>query len=159
VIVTTVPRDDKPRDDRPAVAAEGESQPQQQTEGEAREGRRRGRDRNRDRDRDWQPRGERDPLAVIEPEASPLPTSSAPASESSPMLRGQDGAVSEAPAFLGRKTSRAAAAPAAPAAEAPAPAAAPTTDGEEAKKPRRRRAPRTFEAGEGAPARSEPEEA
>ncbi|PIB93608.1 DUF4167 domain-containing protein [Caulobacter sp. FWC2] len=143
------PRDDRPREDRP-VAAEGDVQPQ--AEGESREGRRRGRDRNRDRD--WQPRGDRDPLAVIEPEASPLPTSSAPASESSPVLRGQDGAVSEAPAFLGRKArATAAAEPAAPAAEAPA------ADGEEVKKPRRRRAPRSFEAGEGAPTSSGPEEA
>jgi hypothetical protein len=92
-------------------------------------------------------------MAVIEPEASPLPTSDASAGESSPVLRGQDGAVSHAPAFLGRKTSRAAAEPAAPAAEPPA------AEGEEAKKPRRRRAPRSFEAGEGAAASSEPEEA
>ncbi len=152
------PRDDRPREDRPVAAvAEGEVQPQ--AEGEAREGRRRGRDRDRNRDRDWQPRGDRDPLAVIEPEASPLPTSSAPASESSPVLRGQDGAVSEAPAFLGRKTRAAPAAapePAAAVAEAPAPAAA---DGEEVKKPRRRRAPRSFEGGEGAPTSSEPEDA
>jgi hypothetical protein len=92
---------------------------------------------------------------VIEPEASPL-TAQAPA-ESSPVLRGQDGAVSEAPAFLGRKTERAAK-PAAAVAEAPA--AAPEAEvGEEVKKPRRRRAPRSFEAGEGAPASSEPEEA
>ncbi|MBQ1562207.1 MAG: DUF4167 domain-containing protein, partial [Caulobacter sp.] len=40
--------------------------------------------------------------------------------------------------------------------EAPAPAAEAT---EEVKKPRRRRAPRSFEAGESAPAGSEPEEA
>lgn len=137
-------RDDRPREDRPA--AEGD---QPQGEGDYREGRRR-RDRNRDRDRDWQPRGERDPLAVIEPEASPL-TAEAPASEGSPMLRGQDGAVSHAPAFLGRKTERA---EAAPAAEAPA-----SDEGEEVKKPRRRRAPRSFEAAEGAPTGSESEEA
>ncbi|WP_297511727.1 DUF4167 domain-containing protein [uncultured Caulobacter sp.] len=145
------PREERPRDDRPA--AEGD-QPQggfQGEGGEFREGRRRNRDRNRDRDRDWQPRGDRDPLAVIEPEASPL-TAEAPA-ESSPMLRGQDGAVSHAPAFLGRKTERAA--EAAPAAEAPS---APP-EAEEVKKPRRRRAPRSFEAGEGAPAGSESEEA
>lgn len=92
---------------------------------------------------------------MIEPEASPLPTSDVSTSASSPVLRGQDGAVSEAPAFLGRKTSRAAAA--ATAAEPSAPASA--AEGEEAKKPRRRRAPRSFEAGEGAPASSEPEEA
>jgi hypothetical protein len=144
-------RDDRPRDERPA--AEGETQGEG---GEGREGRRRDRNRNRDRDRDWQPRGERDPLAVIEPEASPLPSSSdASSGEGSPVLRGQDGAVSEAPAFLGRKSSRAAAAePAAAPAEAPAAEA-----GEEVKKPRRRRAPRSFEAGEGAPASSESEEA
>jgi hypothetical protein len=134
-------RDDRPRDDRPA--AEGE-QPQGEGQGEFREGRRR---RDRNRDRDWQPRGERDPLAVIEPEASPL-TAEAPASEGSPLLRGQDGAVSHAPAFLGRKTERAAP----EAAPAPAPAPEASGDGEEVKKPRRRRAPRSFEAGEGAPA-------
>lgn len=94
---------------------------------------------------------------MIEPEASPLPISDASTSASSPVLRGQDGAVSEAPAFLGRKTSRAAAAAAATAAEPSVPA--PAAEGEEAKKPRRRRAPRSFEAGEGAPASSEPEEA
>ena len=88
-------------------------------------------------------------MAVIEPEASPL-TAEAPAGEGSPLLRGQDGAVSHAPAFLGRKTERAA--------EAPAPEAA-APEGEEVKKPRRRRAPRSFEAGEGAPAGSESEEA
>lgn len=87
-------------------------------------------------------------MAVIEPEASPL-TAEAPAGEGSPMLRGQDGAVSHAPAFLGRKAERAPeAASSAPAAEA-APA---SDDGEEVKKPRRRRAPRSFEAAEGAPA-------
>ncbi len=146
------PRDDRPREDRPA--AEGEPQ----GEGEFREGRRRDRNRNRDRDRDWQPRGERDPMAVIEPEAAPLPSSSdASASEGSPVLRGQDGAVSEAPAFLGRKSARAAAA-AEPAAAPPAEAVA-AEAGEEVKKPRRRRAPRSFEAGEGASASSESEEA
>ena len=91
---------------------------------------------------------------MIEPEASPL-TAAAPV-ESSPVLRGQDGAFSEAPAFLGRKTTRAA--EAAPAVEAPAPVES-AEGGEEVKKPRRRRAPRSFEAGEGAPASSEPEEA
>ncbi|OYX01040.1 MAG: hypothetical protein B7Z12_14965 [Caulobacter vibrioides] len=141
------PRDDRPREDRPA--AEGEAP---QGEGDFREGRRR-RDRNRDRDRDWQPRGERDPMAVIEPEASPL-TAEAPAGEGSPMLRGQDGAVSHAPAFLGRKADRA------PEAVAPAPVEAPASeDGEEIKKPRRRRAPRSFEAGEGASAKPEAEDA
>lgn len=81
-------------------------------------------------------------MAVIEPQATPL-TSEASAPEGSPMLRGQDGTVSHAPAFLGR-----------PAAETPAAA-----DGEEVKKPRRRRAPRSFEGGEGAPAAPGSEEA
>ena len=92
---------------------------------------------------------------MIEPEASPLPTSNdAASSEGSPVLRGQDGAISEAPAFLGRKSTRAPKVAEAPAAEAPA-----ADGGEEAKKPRRRRAPRSFEAGEGAPAGSESEDA
>ena len=84
---------------------------------------------------------------MIEPEASPL-TAEAPASEGSPLLRGQDGAVSHAPAFLGRKTERA----------APEPAPEASADGEEVKKPRRRRAPRSFEAGEGAPAETSSDE-
>ena len=84
-------------------------------------------------------------MAVIEPQATPLTDS---ASEGSPMLRGQDGAVSHAPAFLGRSST---------VVEAPA---APSADGgEEIKKPRRRRAPRSFEGGEGAPAAPESEEA
>ena len=76
-------------------------------------------------------------MAVIEPQATPL-TSEAP----SPVLRGQDGDVSHAPAFLGRK---------APRAEAPVEAApvAPSAD-EAPAKPKRRRAPRSFE-GSAAP--------
>jgi len=74
-------------------------------------------------------------MAVIEPQATPL-VSEAPAS---PLLRGQDGDVSHAPAFLGRKSTRAEApaeaAPTAPAAE----------EGEAPAKPKRRRAPRSFE--------------
>lgn len=122
------PRDDRPRDDRPR-----EDRP---------EGGRRDRWRERDERRERQERAAaeapRDPLAVIEPQAAPL-TSEAPADES-PRLRGQDGAVSELPAFLGRPTA------AEPREDAPA---------AEAKKPRRRRAPRSFEGGEGAPAETE----
>lgn len=77
-------------------------------------------------------------MAVIEPQATPL-TSEAP---SSPLLRSQDGDVSHAPAFLGRKAPRAAApveaAPVAPSAD----------EGEAPAKPKRRRAPRSFEAPE-----------
>lgn len=67
---------------------------------------------------------------MVEPQAA-APLAPEPAVSESPRLRGQDGAVSELPAFLGR--------PAAVSEEAPA---------EEAKKPRRRRAPRSFEGGE-----------
>ncbi len=127
------PRDDRPRDDRPRDERPREERP---------EGGRRDRWRERDERRERQERAAaeapRDPLAVIEPQAAPL-TAETPADES-PRLRGQDGAVSELPAFLGRPTQ------AEPREEAPA---------AEAKKPRRRRAPRTFEGGEGAPAETE----
>ena len=121
------PREDRPREERPVAAEAAEAAPV-----EAR------RERSR---RDRAPR-DRDPMAVIEPQATPL-TSEAP---SSPLLRSQDGDVSHAPAFLGRKSPRAAAAVdtgpistssvlAADAEAAPA-------------KPKRRRAPRSFEAPE-----------
>lgn len=115
------PRDDKPRDDRPRA------------EGEAPAGGRRDRWRERDerRDRERAEAAARDPMAVVEPQAAPLAPE--PTVSESPRLRGQDGAVSELPAFLGR--------PAAASEDAPA---------EEAKKPRRRRAPRSFEGGEDA---------
>jgi len=109
-----VARDDRPREDRP----------------------RNERFRERDRDRD---RGERvsDPLAVVEPQATPLTPEPVEAA-SSPVLRSHDGGVSEAPAFLQSR-------PAAVAAE-------PAADGEARPKVRRRRAPRSFDAGEGADA-------
>lgn len=77
-------------------------------------------------------------MAVIEPQATPFSGESN--YEPSPVLRGQDGDTSHAPAFLGR-----------PAAVVEAPAA---EGGEDVKKPRRRRAPRSFEGGEAAPAGS-----
>ena len=78
-------------------------------------------------------------MAVIEPQATPL-TSEAP---SSPLLRGQDGDVSHAPAFLGRKSPRAeTAVDTGPVSTSSVLAA----DAEAAPaKPKRRRAPRTFE--------------
>lgn len=122
-------RDDRQRDDRP-----------RDRDDRQRDDRPRDRDRYRDRDdrRDrFRDRPERDPLAVVEPEASPLV--SAEADAGSPILRGEDGAESHAPAFLQG---------AAPAEEPRAP------------KPRRRRAPRSFEGGEGEAAPSnETEEA
>jgi hypothetical protein len=118
------PRDDRPRDDRPRDDRPRDDRPRQEGEGGARRDRWRERDERRDREA-------RDPLAVVEPQAAPLAPEASDVA--SPRLRGQDGAVSELPAFLGR--------PAEPREEAPA---------DEAKKPRRRRAPRTFEGGEDA---------
>jgi hypothetical protein len=118
-------RDERPREDRP-VAAEVAEAPVQA------EGR-----RERPR-RERAPR-DRDPMAVIEPQATPL-TSEAPAS---PLLRGQDGDVSHAPAFLGRKSPRAeSAVDTGPVSTSSVLAA----DAEAAPaKPKRRRAPRSFE--------------
>ncbi len=73
----------------------------------------------------------RDPLNVIEPEAAPLVASVAAPVETGQMLRAGDGDVSHAPAFLQLRVAE-------PRAEG----------GDEARKPRRRRAPRTFEGGE-----------
>mgnify|MGYP001438286812 CR=1 FL=1 len=125
------PRDERPRDDRPRDDKPREERPRQ--EGENGGGRRdRWRERDERRDRERAEAAARDPLAVVEPQAA-APLAPEPAVSESPRLRGQDGAVSELPAFLGR--------PAAVSEEAPA---------EEAKKPRRRRAPRSFEGGEDA---------
>ena len=135
-------RDDRPRDDRPREARD--DRPRQdgaRQDGEAGTGRRdRWRERDERRDRERAEAAGRDPMAVVEPQAA-APLAPEPAVSESPRLRGQDGAVSELPAFLGR--------PAATSEEAPA---------EEAKKPRRRRAPRSFEGGEDAP-KTETEEA
>ena len=73
-----------------------------------------------------------DPLAVVEPQSTPL-TQVVSEPQSSPMLRSQDGSTSHAPAFL-QQQPRAEVAEVAE--EAPAP------------KVRRRRAPRTFEGAE-----------
>lgn len=106
------------------------------------QGERQGRDFPRDRGE----RAERDPLTVIEPQATPLTQpQAAPAPyeprEGERVLRGEDGAMSQAPAFLQ-------AAPRADADDEPA---------AETRRPRRRRAPRSFEAGE-APAAAEADE-
>src|SRR5579859_10700 len=66
-------------------------------------------------------RPERDPLGVIEPEATPLTAPSAQPSET-PMLRADDGEISHAPAFLQVRPSEGRA-----------------EDGEEPRRPRRRR--------------------
>ena len=66
-------------------------------------------------------RPERDPLGVIEPEATPL-TAPSPPPNDAPMLRADDGEISHAPAFLQVRPSEARA-----------------EDGEEPRRPRRRR--------------------
>ncbi|WP_374473047.1 DUF4167 domain-containing protein [Phenylobacterium sp.] len=122
-------RDDRPRDERPRDERPRDDRP--------RDDRPRG-DREDRRERDDRP--EREPLAVIEPQAAaPFPGEDRPA----PVLRDAEGGESHAPAFLQARTE-------------PRPE---TDEGEApARKPRRRRAPRSFEAGEGAPS-SESEEA
>ena len=138
-------RDDRgPRDDR------GDFRPREDRLQGDRQGRfardeRQGRYQNERRERDFRP--ERDPLGVIEPQAAPLAqplTQSGPASGGfeSPdggVLRSEDGAMSHAPAFL-----QARAEPGRPEGE--------TESGGEARRPRRRRPPRSFEAPDAAPA-------
>jgi hypothetical protein len=131
-----VARDERPaRDDRPAQGDRPARDDRNGQDRVARDERPAREDRPRYRDRD---RGERvsDPLAVVEPQATPLTPE--PEQTSSPVLRSHDGGVSEAPAFL-----QARAAPE-PRAEEPA------ADGEARPKVRRRRAPRSFDAAEGA---------
>jgi hypothetical protein len=125
-------RDERPRDDRPRDDRPRDDRP------------RGDRDERRDRDdrREREDRPEREPLAVIEPQvAAPFPGEDRPAP--TPVLRDAEGGESHAPAFL---QARAEPRPDSDEGEAPA------------RKPRRRRAPRSFEAGEGAPS-SESEEA
>ena len=115
------PRDDRARDERPREDRQRDERPRD------REDRR---DRYERQDRDGE-RAERDPLAVVEPQAAaPLGGSE---ERASPMLRDAEGGESHAPAFL----------------QAP-----PRRDGDEeaapARRPRRRRAPRNTEAGPGA---------
>jgi hypothetical protein len=133
-------RDDRPRDDRPRGDRYRDDRPREDRQRE---------DRPReDRNRDDRPRDERryerqdrperveaaasDPLPVVEPQAAPLTAEAA--GGSSPVLRSQDGGFSHAPAFLQPRAE--------PAAEA-----APE-DGEP-RRPRRRRAPRSFDAAAG----------
>jgi hypothetical protein len=99
------PRDDRPKDDRPR-----DERPRDD----------RSRNDRYSRDR-YEPRGgerngERaDPLAVVEPQATPLTAEAAPEA-GSPVLRAQNGDVSHAPAFLQTRAET----PAASEAEAPA---------------------------------------
>jgi hypothetical protein len=149
------PREDRPREDRPRDDREfrpREDRQQQQGDFRPRDDRQAGGrfqrdDRPRRPDREFrQERAERDPLSVIEPQATPLITPApAPAPyeprDSQGVLRGEDGTMSHAPAFLQPRAVE----PRPEADEAPA----------EARRPRRRRAPRSFEAGEAAPAEAD----
>lgn len=131
------PRDDRPRDDRPRDERPRDDRPRAEREDRNRDERPRGEREDRPRfERNREDRPERDPLAVVEPQAQPL-VEDRPAA----MLRDAEGGESHAPAFLQQS------APRREAGEDEAPA----------KRPRRRRAPRSFE-GDGAPS-SEPEEA
>jgi len=127
------PRDDRSRDDRPRDDRPRDERP--------RDDRPRGdRDDRRERfergDRNREERPERDPLAVVEPQAQP---SLVAEERASPMLRDADGGASHAPAFLQQSTVR----PEATEDEAPA------------RRPRRRRAPRSFEGDAGPPTETE----
>ncbi len=118
----------------PSAEARPDAAAETRAETERRESRRERFERRRD-ERGRRPEGQADeaaaaapdPLAVVEPKAAPLV--SVAADEASPMLRAQDGAESQMPAFLRQ-------------AVAPAPAA------EVVEKPRRtrRRRPESFEA-------------
>jgi hypothetical protein len=135
------PRDDRPRSDTPRTDVAREDRPRD--------------DRPPRRDRfgreryDRNDRPARDPMAVVEPESTPLttaPVATPEPEEGQRQLRSQDGSLSPAPAFLQARTD--------------APPRAVETEDAEVRKPRRRRAPRTFEAGEGeASVKSETEEA
>ena len=128
------PRDDRPRDDRPRDDRPRDERPRDDRPREERQRERYNRDdRPRERfNREDRPRAERDPLAVVEPQSTPLIAAEAAPSEGARLLRGQDGAASEAPAFLQNR---------APATEAVS---------DEPKKPRRRKA--AAPGAEGAPA-------
>jgi hypothetical protein len=81
------PRDDRPRDDRPREDRFRDDRPRNDRNDRLRDDRRFERnDRNSD------------PLPVVEPQATPLTSESG--SSSSPILRSQDGGISQAPAFL-----------------------------------------------------------
>jgi len=129
------------RDDRPRDQQQRDQQPRDQQQQRV--------------ERSEQPRQERqDPLPVVEPQSTPLPVSAAareraPNRRREPVLRDAEGGESHAPAFLQNRP-------------APAVAAAPEPEAgteESVRKPRRRRAPRSFEGGEGAPPTAESEDA
>jgi len=126
------PREDRPREDRPREDRSRDERPREERQrddrprGDRPEGGRRDRWRDRDErpERTREDRPGRDPLPVIEPSGGVI----APATDRapSPTLRSEDGAESQAPDFLRPRPPRA------------------EPEGEEARPPRRRRAPRSF---------------
>ena len=121
------PRDDRPRDERPRDERPRDDRPRpDRTEGGRRE---RWRDRDDRPERPKEDRPERDPMAVIEPSGGAITV--AEDREPSPTLRSEDGAESHAPDFLRPRRPRVEA------------------EVEEPRPARRRRAPRSFEGGEG----------
>jgi hypothetical protein len=137
------PRDDRPRDERPRDERPRDDRPR--AEGEERRERPERQERDRPERQDRPERAERedrDPLAVVQPQGDPKPRERAPA----PMLRDAEGGASHAPAFLQ------------PTRPVPAPVAPEAAAEEKPARPRRRRAPRSFEGGEGAPATVESDE-
>jgi len=141
-------RDDRPREDR--FAADRPQGDRGQNDRSARNGRDDRPRYNRD-DRPRSDRGERaseeapvrtdrEPLNIVEPEATPLVDHTA-VSSATPVLRADDGEINHAPAFLQVRPAEA------------------RGDGEtEARRPRRRRPPRSFEADDASPAIADAEE-
>ncbi len=131
------PREDRPREDRPREDRSRDERPREERQrddrprGDRPEGGRRDRWRDRDErpERTREDRPGRDPLPVIEPSGGVI----APATDRapSPTLRSEDGAESQAPDFLRPRPPRT------------------EPEGEEARPPRRRRAPRSFAGDEG----------
>jgi hypothetical protein len=128
------PRDEQPRQDRfQNDRGQGDRKFGDRFQGDRGQGERPREDRGPRNGRDDRPRfnrderparadrPERDPLGVIEPEATPL-TPPSPQPVEAPILRADDGEISHAPAFLQVRTSEAR-----------------TEDGEEPRRPRRRR--------------------
>ena len=112
-------RDDRSRDDRPREDRQRDDRPRYNNDRPRDERSRDDRPREdrprEDRPRDERPREERAPRRERSDFAAEAPATEAPPPRDGARLRGQDGAVSEAPAFLSRG--------AAPAAQAPAPVA------------------------------------
>jgi Domain of unknown function (DUF4167) len=137
-------RDDRPRDDRGAYQGDRQQRDDRPKDRDDRPRDDRPREQRNDRNeryRDDRQRNERaaDPLAVVEPQAAPLP---APADQpGSPILRSQDGGISQAPAFLQ--------------ARAEPWTSEPPADAEARPRARRRRAPRASEGEGGDPSASQ----